>query len=73
MNPSAPGPLIWPSPLKFIAELNPEAKALLERALMETNKEREKAILKETVYSLPSPLHSEAESDDDIEVKHVFL
>ncbi|KAI8556612.1 hypothetical protein RHMOL_Rhmol05G0267700 [Rhododendron molle] len=73
LNPSAPGPLIWPSPLKFIAELNPEAKALLERALMDTNKEREKAILKETVYSLPSPLHSEAESDDDIEASDVEL
>ena len=73
LNPSAPEPLIWPSPLKFIAELNPEAKALLERALMETNKEREKAILKETVCSLPSPLHSEAGADDDIsEVKFHF-
>ncbi|GFZ10997.1 hypothetical protein Acr_22g0003950 [Actinidia rufa] len=66
LNPSAPEPLIWPSPLKFIAELNLEAKALLERALMETNKEREKAILKETVCSLPSPLHSEAGDDDNI-------
>ncbi|GMP67226.1 hypothetical protein CsSME_00027287 [Camellia sinensis var. sinensis] len=28
LNPSAPDPLIWPSPLKFITELNPEAKAL---------------------------------------------
>ncbi|CAL5330425.1 unnamed protein product [Camellia sinensis] len=64
LNPSAPDPLIWPSPLKFITELNPEAKALLERALMETNKEREKTILKATVYSLPSPLHSEAAASD---------
>ncbi|GMP26132.1 hypothetical protein CsSME_00002708 [Camellia sinensis var. sinensis] len=48
LNPSAPDPLIWPSPLKFITELNPEAKAL------------EKTILKAIVYSLPSPLHSEA-------------
>ncbi|GMP40783.1 hypothetical protein CsSME_00011105 [Camellia sinensis var. sinensis] len=66
LNPSAPDPLIWPSPLKFITELNPEAKALLERALMETNKEREKTILKATVYSLPSPLHSEAAASDII-------
>ncbi|XP_028079952.1 E3 ubiquitin-protein ligase XB3-like [Camellia sinensis] len=64
LNPSAPDPLIWPSPLKFITELNPEAKALLERALMETNKEREKTILKAIVYSLPSPLHSEAAASD---------
>lgn len=66
LNPSAPEPLIWPSPLKFITELNPEAKALLERALMETNKEREKTILKATVYSLPLPLHSEAEAGDNM-------
>ncbi|CAL5441325.1 unnamed protein product [Camellia sinensis] len=64
LNPSAPDPLIWPSPLKFITELNPEAKALLERALMERNKEREKTILKAIVYSLPSPLHSEAAASD---------
>ncbi|CAL5375091.1 unnamed protein product [Camellia sinensis] len=64
LNPSALDPLIWPSPLKFITELNPEAKALLERALMETNKEREKTILKAIVYSLPSPLHSEAAASD---------
>ncbi|KAL6987596.1 hypothetical protein U1Q18_013341 [Sarracenia purpurea var. burkii] len=66
LNPSVPGPLIWPSPLKFITELDPEAKALLETALMETNKEREKAILKETIYSLPSPLHSDSGSGDDV-------
>ncbi|XAR50936.1 hypothetical protein NMG60_11005404 [Bertholletia excelsa] len=66
LNPSAPEPLIWPAPLKFIAELNPDAKALLERALMETNKEREKAILKETVFSLSSTLHDEVGADDDI-------
>ena len=66
LNPSAPAPLIWPAALKFITELNQEAKALLERALVETNKEREKAILKETAYSPPSPLHSEAGVGDDI-------
>ncbi|KAI7981297.1 putative E3 ubiquitin-protein ligase XBAT31 [Camellia lanceoleosa] len=66
LNPSAPDPLIWPSSLKFITELNSEAKALLERVLMETNKEREKTILKATVYSLPSPLHYEAEASDNM-------
>ncbi|KAL6133247.1 hypothetical protein ACLB2K_065484 [Fragaria x ananassa] len=63
LNPSSAEPLVWPSPLKFISELNPEAKALLERALMESNMEREKAILKEIV-SIPSPLHSDVEADD---------
>lgn len=65
LNPSSAEPLVWPSPLKFISELNPEAKALLERALTEANMEREKAILKDAVNSLPSPLHSDAETDDN--------
>ncbi|EPS67167.1 hypothetical protein M569_07608, partial [Genlisea aurea] len=45
LNPLAPEPLTWPSPLKFIRELDPEAKALLEKALMEANRKREKTIL----------------------------
>lgn len=64
LNPAAAEPLVWPSPLKFISELNPDAKALLERALMEANMEREKAILKETVSSDPSPLNSDVDVDD---------
>lgn len=64
LNPSSAEPLVWPSPLKFISELNPEAKALLERALMESNIEREKTILKEIV-SIPSSLHSDVEADDN--------
>ncbi|KAF5954190.1 hypothetical protein HYC85_007046 [Camellia sinensis] len=66
LNPSSAGPLIWPSPLKFISELNAEAKALLERALMEANREREKNILKGTDYSLPSPSHSDAGMGDNV-------
>ncbi|KAL9153174.1 hypothetical protein ABFS82_10G032800 [Erythranthe guttata] len=53
LNPLAPEPLTWPSPLKFISELNPDAKALLEKALIEANKNREKAILMETPSRLP--------------------
>lgn len=64
LNPSAAEPLVWPSKLKFINELNQEAKALLERALVEANMEREKAILKENSYSPPSPLQSDADLDD---------
>ncbi|XP_042054635.1 putative E3 ubiquitin-protein ligase XBAT31 isoform X2 [Salvia splendens] len=48
LNPLAPEPLTWPSPLKFISELTPDAKSLLEKALIEANKKREKAILTET-------------------------
>lgn len=66
LNPSSAEPLVWPSPLKFISELNQEAKALLERALMEANKEREKNIFKGTAYSLPSPTHSDTGADDSI-------
>ena len=66
LNPSSAEPLVWPSPLKFISELNQEAKALLEQALMEANREREKIILKGTVYSHPSPSASDSGLDDDI-------
>lgn len=65
LNPSSPEPLVWPSPLKFINELNPEAKVLLEKALMDANREREKEILK--AYALPSPFDGGA-SDDASEV-----
>ncbi|XP_039128555.1 E3 ubiquitin-protein ligase XB3-like [Dioscorea cayenensis subsp. rotundata] len=66
LNPASAEPLVWPSPLKFISELEPEAKLLLEAALMEANKEREKNILKGTAYSLPSPLNSEDGMDDNV-------
>ncbi|XP_073276419.1 putative E3 ubiquitin-protein ligase XBAT31 [Primulina huaijiensis] len=55
LNPLAPELLTWPFPLKFIGELNPEAKSLLENALVEANKNREKAILHAASYSV-SPL-----------------
>lgn len=64
LNPSSAEPLVWPSPLKFISNLNAEAKALLERALMDANREREKVILKGTAYSVDSPLNSDG--DDNI-------
>lgn len=67
LNPSAPEPLTWPSRLKFINELNSEAKALLEKALIMANKEREKAILKETSNTL-LPTSNFSCIDDDIEV-----
>ncbi|CAL5097336.1 unnamed protein product [Urochloa decumbens] len=65
LNPSSAEPMVWPSPLKFISELDPEAKALLEAALMEANREREKKILKGTKYSLASPSHCDADVVDD--------
>lgn len=66
LNPLSPEPLIWPSPLKFISDLDPEARELLEKALIEVNKEREKAILKETIHSSPSPRHSDCGAADDL-------
>lgn len=68
LNPSAAEPLVWPSPLKFISELDPDAKALLEAALMEANKEREKKILKGTKYLVLSPANSDEVVDDMSEV-----
>ncbi|PKA48556.1 E3 ubiquitin-protein ligase XB3 [Apostasia shenzhenica] len=64
LNPSSAEPLVWPSPLKLISELNHDAKALLESALMEANRTREKNILKGTEYSLDSPVHSEGEGSE---------
>ncbi|KAL3829126.1 hypothetical protein ACJIZ3_017928 [Penstemon smallii] len=66
LNPSSAEPLVWPSPLKFISELNQEAKSLLERALLEANREREKVILKSKVYSYPSPPGSDSGIGDII-------
>ncbi|KAF5180331.1 E3 ubiquitin-protein ligase xb3, partial [Thalictrum thalictroides] len=67
LNPSSAEPLVWPSPLKFISELNQEAKVLLERALMEANMEREKNILKGNPHSqLPSPSHSDSGDDGNV-------
>lgn len=71
LNPSTAEPLVWPSPLKFISELNQDAKVLLENALMEANREREKNILKGTTYSLPSPAHSDDSVVDD-DISEVF-
>lgn len=73
LNPSSTEPLVWPSPLKFINELNQEAKALLEQALMEANREREKNILKTNSPGLPSPSHSDAVDDNLSEVIKNFL
>ncbi|KAK4764081.1 hypothetical protein SAY87_013519 [Trapa incisa] len=55
LNPASAEPLVWPPPLKLISDLNQDAKALLERALKDANKEREKSILKDIAQSLPSP------------------
>lgn len=68
LNPLAPEPLTWPSPLKFISELNPDAKSLLEKALIEANKKREKAILTETPCTA-QPLPYSSGIDDESEVK----
>ncbi|KAK4762477.1 hypothetical protein SAY86_008245 [Trapa natans] len=67
LNPASAEPLVWPSPLKLISDLNQDAKALLERALKDANKEREKSILKDIAQSLPSPPPRDSElgvSDD---------
>ncbi|KAL8501714.1 hypothetical protein ACS0TY_021003 [Phlomoides rotata] len=64
LNPSSAEPLVWPSPLKFISELNHEVKALLERALMEANAERENEVFKGTLYSMPSPLEFDCGNDN---------
>ncbi|KAI5066436.1 hypothetical protein GOP47_0019060 [Adiantum capillus-veneris] len=37
LNPSTAEPLVWPSPWKFMSNLDPEAKLLLEEALAKAN------------------------------------
>ncbi|XWS59803.1 hypothetical protein CRYUN_Cryun08bG0153100 [Craigia yunnanensis] len=64
LNPVSAEPLVWPLPLRFIRDLSPEAKELLEKALMEANREWEKSILKETIHALPSASDYEVEADD---------
>ncbi|RLN38824.1 uncharacterized protein C2845_PM01G10830 [Panicum miliaceum] len=64
LNPSSAEPLVWPSALKFISELEPNAKSLLEAALMEANRERERRILKGTKNASPSPSHSDDGAHD---------
>ncbi|KAL0911712.1 hypothetical protein M5K25_019871 [Dendrobium thyrsiflorum] len=73
LNPSSADPLVWPSPLKIISELNPDVKLLLEKALMEANRKREKKILKGTVYALSSPAHTESMDDDKLECNSMEL
>jgi len=74
LNLSSAEPLVWPSSLKVISELNPDAKELLEQALMNANREREKNILKGSDYSLPSPAHSDGIDDSISEViRHPLL
>ncbi|KAI0498317.1 hypothetical protein KFK09_021558 [Dendrobium nobile] len=74
LNPSSAGPLVWPSPLKIISELNPDVKLLLEKALVEANRKREKKILKGTVYALSSPpAHTESMDDDKLECNSMEL
>ncbi|KZV51792.1 hypothetical protein F511_11480 [Dorcoceras hygrometricum] len=71
LNPLAPELLTWPFPLKFIRELNPEAKTLLENALLEANKNREKAILNTSSFSV-SPI-AVSEGNDEAEASNTDL
>ncbi|KAK8685406.1 hypothetical protein V6N13_041408 [Hibiscus sabdariffa] len=66
LNPASAEPLVWPLPLRFIRDLNPEAKELLEKALMEANRERERAILKDVIHELPLDSQYEVEADDAV-------
>ena len=55
LNPLTSEPLVWPSPWKFMNNLDPEAKILLETALAQANDAWEKQILSSSgVYELVS-------------------
>ena len=57
LNPLAAEPLVWPSPWKFMSNLEPGAKALLEAALAQANDAWEKRI-----FSVGLPIEEETES-----------
>lgn len=42
LNPNAAEPMVWPSPLKFMNDLEPEARIILEAALAEANAARKR-------------------------------
>lgn len=42
LNPKVVEPMVWPSPWKFISNLEPQTKSILQAALVEANREREK-------------------------------
>jgi len=42
LNPDVVEPMVWPSPWKFISNLEPQTKMILQAALVATNQEREK-------------------------------
>uniref|UniRef100_A0A0D9VAX4 RING-type E3 ubiquitin transferase n=1 Tax=Leersia perrieri TaxID=77586 RepID=A0A0D9VAX4_9ORYZ len=65
LNPAAAEPMVWPSPLKFIAELDADAKALLEKALVDANREREKAILRNLNHKQVMPSNTDVVVDAD--------
>ena len=44
LNPLSAEPLVWPSPWKFMSDLDPEAKTLLEAALAQANDAWERRI-----------------------------
>ncbi|EEE56100.1 hypothetical protein OsJ_04951 [Oryza sativa Japonica Group] len=70
LNPAAAEPIVWPSPLKFIGELEADAKALLEAALMEANREREKRILHGSDINIKGG-DEEEESEDEEEACNI--
>lgn len=70
LNPSTAEPLVWPSPWKFMNNLDPEAKLLLETALAQATDAWEKQIFStrgnHTVNLNPvSESSSEAEDDEE--------
>lgn len=71
-------PWITPANLQRAIQKEPNSDeivkiALLEQALMEANREREKTILKGTAYSVPSPSHSDTGTDDNISEVTYYL
>ncbi|KAG0501354.1 hypothetical protein HPP92_001426 [Vanilla planifolia] len=61
LNPSSEEPLVWPSRLRIIVELEPSAKLLLETALVEANRQRQRIILNRAAHAWsPTDLFEES-------------
>lgn len=69
LNPLSAEPLVWPSPWKFMSDLDPEAKALLEAALAQANDAWEKRIFSSrSMTTKADSLKEKAESVNESEV-----
>ncbi|KAH7439183.1 hypothetical protein KP509_04G048700 [Ceratopteris richardii] len=67
LNPHSAEPLVWPSPWKFISDLDPDAKVLLEAALTQANDAWEKKLFSSRGGSVILDSKEKPESTNEID------